>query len=52
MNNLMTAIYGELAGSTLTGLISGQMYQDKAAPGVDMPYVVFSIIGEYREKTT
>lgn len=51
MNNLMVAIYGKLAGSTLAGLISGRMYQGKAAPGAAMPYVVFSPVGEYREKT-
>ena len=51
MNNLMVAIYSKLAGSTLTGLISGRMYQGKADPGAAMPYVVFSPVGEYRDKT-
>ena len=51
MKNLTTAIYGLLAGSTLTGLISARLYEDEAPPGTEYPYVVYSVIGQYKEKT-
>ena len=51
MNSLMAAIYGKVSGSTLATLTSSRVYQDKAEPGAAMPYVVFSVVGEYRDKT-
>lgn len=51
MNNLLTAIYGKLAGSTLTTAIGGRMYLDQAPDKPTFPYVVFFIVSSVPEKT-
>jgi uncharacterized membrane protein (GlpM family) len=51
LNNLLTAIYGKLAGSTLTTAIGGRMYLDQAPDKPTFPYVVFFIVSSVPEKT-
>jgi len=51
LNNLLTAIYGKLAGSTLSTAIGGRMYLDQAPDKPTFPYVVFFIVSSVPEKT-
>lgn len=48
--NLETAIYGKLSGSTLTGLISGRMYNNLAPDRTTYPYVVFKVYTYYPDR--
>jgi uncharacterized membrane protein (GlpM family) len=47
----LTAIYGKLAGSTLSTAIGGRMYLDQAPDKPTFPYVVFFIVSSVPEKT-
>lgn len=51
MNNLLTALYGKLAGSALSTAIGGRMYLDQAPGKPTFPYVVFFIVSSVPEKT-
>jgi len=51
LNNLLTAIYGKLAGSALSTAIGGRMYLDQAPGKPTFPYVVFFIVSSVPEKT-
>jgi len=55
MNNLLTAIYGKLSGSTLDTYVGGRVYLDEAPPSPEFPYVVYFVVSDapdYNFKTT
>lgn len=51
MNNLLTAIYTKLTGSTLISAVGGRMFTDVAPQGAEYPYVVISIVNAPKERT-
>jgi hypothetical protein len=49
MNNLFTAIYGKLSGSTLSTYIGGRLFNDEAPENTEFPYMVFKLISDIPE---
>lgn len=51
MKSLTTAIYGQLAGSSLYSDIGGRMFKGRAPEGTDFPYVVYFVVSDVTDLT-
>lgn len=51
MKNLTKAIFSQLSGSTLNGLVGRRIYKGSAPPKTAFPYVVFSVISDTQDDT-
>lgn len=51
MKALTTAIYGKLAGSTLSTAIGGRLYKGRAVDGATYPYIVYKVVSDVPENT-
>ena len=51
MNNLLTAVYGKLTGSSLLSYVGGRVYLDQAPEGVEFPYCIFFVVTDGPERT-
>ena len=51
MNNILTAVYGQFSGSSLSSDVGGRMYLDAAPDGTQFPYIVYFIISAYPDNT-
>lgn len=51
MKNLTTAIYGKLAGSSLSSAVGGRVFKGIAPDGTAFPYVTYSLVSDVPEYT-
>jgi len=51
MTNILTALYGKFAGSSLSSDVGGRLFLDQAPDGCEYPYVVYQIVSGVPDKT-
>jgi len=51
LKNLLTAIFGKTAGSTLSTSVGGRIFLDEAPADSEFPYAVFQVVNTSPERT-